>query len=43
MWNTASSKFKVDSTPTFFINGQKFAGEMPIEQFDKAIEQYVKG
>jgi protein-disulfide isomerase len=43
VWNTASSKFKVDSTPTFFINGQKFAGEMPIEQFDKAIEQYVKG
>ena len=43
VWNTASSKFQVDSTPTFFINGQKFAGEMPIEQFDKAIEQYIKG
>jgi protein-disulfide isomerase len=41
--NTASSKFKVDSTPTFFINGQKFGGEMPISEFDKAIEQYVKG
>jgi protein-disulfide isomerase len=43
VWNTASSKFQVDSTPTFFINGEKFAGEMPIEQFDKAIEQYIKG
>jgi protein-disulfide isomerase len=41
--NAASTKFKVDSTPTFFINGQKFGGEMPIEQFDKAIEQYIKG
>ena len=41
--NTASSKFKVDSTPTFFINGQKFGGEMPISEFDKAIEQYTKG
>jgi protein-disulfide isomerase len=43
MSNTAASKFKVESTPTFFINGQKFAGEMPIDQFDKAIEQYIKG
>jgi protein-disulfide isomerase len=41
--NTASSKFKVESTPTFFINGEKFAGEMPIEQFDKTIQQYIKG
>jgi protein-disulfide isomerase len=41
--NTASSKFQVDSTPTFFINGEKFGGEMPIDQFDKAIEKYTKG
>jgi protein-disulfide isomerase len=41
--NAASSKFKVESTPTFFINGEKFSGEMPVEQFDKTIGQYIKG
>jgi protein-disulfide isomerase len=42
-WEQAGSKFKVESTPTFFINGQKFPGGMPIEEFDKIIQPYLKG
>lgn len=33
----------VDSTPTFFINGQKFTGVMPIEQMRSIIEPLVAG
>jgi protein-disulfide isomerase len=29
----------VDSTPTFFINGQKFIGAQPYEEFQKLIDQ----
>jgi len=29
----------VNSTPTFFINGQRFEGNQPYEQFQMAIEQ----
>jgi protein-disulfide isomerase len=38
----ASNKFKVDATPTFFINGQKYSGGMSIEELDKIIEPYLK-
>ncbi len=38
----ASSKFKVDSTPTFFINGQRYSGEMSIEMVDKIIQPLLK-
>ncbi len=38
----AEKKFKVNSTPTFFINGTKFAGALTIADLDKAIEPYVK-
>ena len=31
----ASKKFGVDSTPTFFINGEKHAGEQSLEDIDK--------
>jgi len=34
----AEDKFKINSTPTFFINGKRASGEMPIEEFDKLIE-----
>ena len=37
----ASQKFKVNATPTFFINGQKLVGDMSIEQLDKAIQPYL--
>jgi protein-disulfide isomerase len=32
------AEFGVESTPTFFINGQKHAGELTIEELDKLIE-----
>jgi protein-disulfide isomerase len=35
------SKFHVNSTPTFFINGKKLVGGS-IEDFDKAIEPLLK-
>jgi len=33
-----STKFKVDATPTFFINGQRYSGEMSIADLDKLLE-----
>jgi protein-disulfide isomerase len=38
----AASKFKVDATPTFFINGRRYSGEMPIEEIDKIIQELLK-
>ncbi len=38
----ASSKFGVDATPTFFINGKKLKDGPTIEAFDKAIAEVVK-
>ena len=35
--NQAQSKLGVNSTPTFFINGQKVAGIQPIEYFRRVI------
>ena len=32
-----AQKFGVNSTPTFFINGDKYAGEMSVADFDKII------
>jgi protein-disulfide isomerase len=40
--NRAASKFRVDSTPTFFINGQKATGALSIEEMDKLIQPYLK-
>jgi protein-disulfide isomerase len=37
----AAQKFKVDATPTFFINGKKYAGDISIEDLGKAIEPYL--
>jgi protein-disulfide isomerase len=34
----AGKDYKVDSTPTFFINGKRFNGDMTPEQIDKALE-----
>jgi len=33
---------KVDSTPTFFINGEKIKGEASFEAFDKVIKPLLK-
>jgi len=36
------SKFGVEVTPTFFINGRRYTGYMSIEQFQKLIENQLK-
>jgi protein-disulfide isomerase len=33
---------KVDSTPTFFINGERLKGSMPFEDLDKKIKSLLK-
>ncbi len=38
----ASEVLKVDSTPTFFINGEKIKGETTIEEFEKRINPLLK-
>lgn len=37
-----SEVFKIDSTPTFFINGERFRGAQPLAEFEKVIEKYLK-
>ncbi len=39
----AYEQFKVDSTPTLFINGQVFRGEMTPEAIEKTLAPMVKG
>lgn len=36
--NRAVEQFKVDSTPTFFVNGQRVPGAVSIEEFEKVIK-----
>jgi protein-disulfide isomerase len=38
----ASEVLKVDSTPTFFINGDKIKGEASFAEFDKRIKSLLK-
>jgi len=38
----AASKFGVTSTPTFFINGERAAGALSIEDLEKKIQPYLK-
>jgi len=38
----ASDVLKVDSTPTFFVNGEKIKGETSIEDFEKKINPLLK-
>jgi protein-disulfide isomerase len=40
--NYAGTKLKVDSTPTFFINGTRVKGAYPLEEFRKVIEANLK-
>jgi len=42
MRDRGTSKFKVDSTPTFFINGEKHGGAMSIDEFDKILQPLIK-
>ncbi len=39
----AADRFKVDSTPTFFINGEKHSGALSIGEMEKIILPYLKG
>jgi protein-disulfide isomerase len=38
----ASQKLGVNSTPTFFVNGKKLNGDLPIDDFAKVIDPYLK-
>jgi protein-disulfide isomerase len=38
----AADKLGVNSTPTFFINGEKHSGDMSIDEMAKLIEPYLK-
>jgi protein-disulfide isomerase len=40
--NRASDVLKVNSTPTFFINGKRVAGDLSIEDMEKEIAPYLK-
>jgi protein-disulfide isomerase len=43
MRNRGAEKFKVSSTPSFFINGTLFAGALTIEDMAKQIDPLTKG
>jgi protein-disulfide isomerase len=38
----AAQKLGVNSTPTFFVNGKKLAGDVSIDQLAKEIDPYLK-
>jgi protein-disulfide isomerase len=38
----AVDKFKVQSTPTFFINGSRQVGALTIEQISQVVDRYLK-
>jgi protein-disulfide isomerase len=39
--NQGEKDFRVDSTPTFFINGNRHTGNMSIEEFDRILSPLV--
>ena len=39
---TATDKLGVNSTPTFFVNGEKLTGDVSIEDLAKKIDPYLK-
>ncbi|MDQ0470503.1 DsbA family protein [Labrys wisconsinensis] len=38
----AEDVFKIDGTPTFFINGKRYSGELSVDEFDKAVAAFLK-
>jgi protein-disulfide isomerase len=38
----AAAAFDIESTPTFFINGRKLAGELALADFDKVLAPLLK-
>ena len=43
MRNRGKEKFKVEATPTFYINGERHSGAMAIEDLDKVLAPLLKG
>lgn len=41
VYEKASKDYGVDSTPTFFINGEKAAGALSIDEISKIIDKYL--
>jgi len=39
----AATKFNVNSTPTFFINGKIYRGALTVEELDQQVAPYLKG
>lgn len=39
----ASAKFKINSTPTFFINGRRHQGSLSVDDLDKALAPHLAG
>lgn len=37
-----SQTFKIESTPTFFVNGERVVGALPLDEFTKIIDKYLK-
>lgn len=37
-----TKEFGINSTPTFFVNGEKHVGALSIEEFDKVVEPLLK-
>lgn len=42
MYNAAKDELGVQSTPTFFVNGEKVAGNIGLEEFKKLIDKKLK-
>ena len=43
VYDTASKKYGVNATPTFFINGERVSGAMSPEELDKKLAPLLKG
>lgn len=41
VFDKASKEYGVDSTPTFFINGEKTSGELSVEEMSKLIDKHL--
>lgn len=41
--DAASKNLNVNATPTFFINGKRYAGALTLDELDKAIEPLLAG
>src|SRR5215467_10750683 len=42
MRTRGKEKFKVEATPTFYINGERHSGAIPMEELDKIIAPLIK-